>query len=239
MSTYIKLFETTAQYTEYMGGEPYLPNVSLCKDAPTVMHYTPVPDPYNGHDYVDLGLPSGTKWATMNVGASSPEGYGKYFAWAETENKSKYNWSTYKYSDNGSSSVFTKYNTTDGKTVLDTEDDAASVNMGGQWHTPTREQFNELLNTTYVTRTWVTNYQGTYKNGMLFTSVADNTKTLFLPAAGVYSGGSTYENGQKGNYWTREYKSAEISYYVTTSGGDNAAHEGTRWTGYTVRGVVG
>ena len=90
------------------------------------------------HEWVDLGLPSGTLWATCNVGASSPEGYGDYFAWGETEPKDYYDWSTYKWC-NGNEVTLTKYCTdsffgyngfTDGKTELDPEDDAAYVNWG-------------------------------------------------------------------------------------------------------------
>ena len=87
----------------------------------------------NGHEWVDLGLPSGTKWATCNVGATKPEEYGNYYAWGETETKTTYNWSTYKWC-NGSAETQTKYctnsdyGTVDNKTVLDLEDDAARAN---------------------------------------------------------------------------------------------------------------
>ena len=102
------------------------------------------------HEYVDLGLPSGLKWATCNVGADSPEKYGDYFAWGETKAKSCYDWSTYKWC-NGSNSTLTKYNTNseygtdpDNKTVLEPEDDAAYVNLGGGWRMPTQGDWQEL-----------------------------------------------------------------------------------------------
>ncbi len=107
-----------------------------------------LPD-FNGHDYVDLGLPSGTFWATCNVGAMNPEDYGDYFAWGETEPKSYYDWSTYKYC-NGSSSTITKYcsdseyGTVDNKYTLEAIDDAATVNWGGDWRIPTIEEQAEL-----------------------------------------------------------------------------------------------
>ena len=94
---------------------------------------------HKGHEYVDLGLPSGLKWATCNVGADSPEEYGDYFAWGEVEPKATYDWSTYKYCA-GSSSTMTKYcnssdygkdGFSDEKTVLELKDDAATVNWGG------------------------------------------------------------------------------------------------------------
>ncbi len=111
-------------------------------------------DEYNGHDYVDLGLPSGLIWATCNVGAAKPEDYGDYFAWGETEPKDDYWWSTYKWC-NGDWDKLTKYCTDsyywdssssssmDNKTVLDPEDDAAHVNWGGSWRMPTDEEWTE------------------------------------------------------------------------------------------------
>ena len=93
---------------------------------------------------VDLGLPSGLKWATMNVGATKPEEYGAYFAWGEMEPKSNYSGSTYKFElgtdSNGPFSKYvtnSSYGTVDNKTVLDPDDDAAHVNWGGNWRMPT------------------------------------------------------------------------------------------------------
>ncbi|MBP3353854.1 MAG: DUF1566 domain-containing protein [Bacteroidales bacterium] len=105
-------------------------------------------NPYNGHEYVDLGL--SVKWATCNVGASSPEDTGYYFAWGETSPKSTYDWSTYKYC-NGTNKTLTKYctdsyyGTVDNKTELDLSDDAAHVNWGGNWRMPTHKEFLELI----------------------------------------------------------------------------------------------
>lgn len=109
------------------------------------------------HDYVDLGLPSGLLWATCNVGADNPEDYGDYFAWAETEPKSVYNWSTYKYCDGGYYYKLTKYCTrsdfgnngfTDNLTVLLPEDDAATANWGNGWRMPTENEWRELIDNT-------------------------------------------------------------------------------------------
>ena len=108
----------------------------------------------NGHEYVDLGLPSGTLWATCNVGASKPEEYGDYFAWGETKPKSDYSWETYKWCK-GSSKTMTKYCTnskygyngfTDDLWELLPEDDAATVNWGSGWQTPSLAQLKELFN---------------------------------------------------------------------------------------------
>ncbi len=127
------------------------------------------PDP---HEWVDLGLPSGTLWATCNVGASNPEELGSYFAWGETATKDFYEWSTYKWC-NGSETTMTKYCTNsdygndgfvDNKTELDPEDDAAYVNWGPSWRMPTTEQQCELYEN--CSSDWTTQ-NGV--NGRLFT----------------------------------------------------------------------
>ena len=158
-------------------------------------------DPYNGHEYVDLGL--SVKWATCNVGAEKPENYGDYFAWGETEKTTSIYgdaWDYYGFCEyvgeseniwdddgydvigNGSGYVFSKYNRTDGKTVLDAEDDAAAVNWGGAWRMPTVDELKEL----YENCTWeykedfngVSGYKVTSKK----TGYTD--KYIFLPLAG-------------------------------------------------------
>ena len=107
----------------------------------------------NGHSYVDLGLPSGTLWATMNVGATTETDYGDYFMWGETTPNTVYDWATYKHC-NGSNTTMTKYctdssyGTVDNKTTLDLEDDAARANMGGDWRMPTATEYQTLYNET-------------------------------------------------------------------------------------------
>ena len=135
----------------------------------------------NGHDWVDLGLPSGTKWATSNVGANSPTAYGDYFAWGEIFTKSEYVESDYTYSDN--------------PTILPASADAATINWGAGWRMPTREEMNELYdNCTYG---W-TSQNGI--NGILFTG--PNGNSIFLPAAGSRSDSSLDKAGLSGCYWT-------------------------------------
>ena len=156
------------------------------------------------HDYVDLGLPSGTLWATCNVGANSPEEYGNYFAWGETEPKNDYSWSTYKYCK-GSSSTLTKYcahsswGTVDNKTELEPSDDAATVNWGSGWQMPSYKQYDELINSSYTTTTWTT-LNGVY--GRKITSKS-NGNSIFLPAAGSHRDTSLYDAGYLGDYWSR------------------------------------
>jgi hypothetical protein len=142
----------------------------------------------DGYEYVDLGLTSGTLWATCNVGAESEEDFGLYFAWGNTEGATKegiengeLTFGTYgnmvKYMDT-TTETFTKYNSIDGKRVLDLEDDAAHAHMGGDWHMPTKEQLDELTLDTH--QVWA-NRNGV--NGMLFTSKT-NSNSIFIPASG-------------------------------------------------------
>ncbi|MBO7325250.1 MAG: InlB B-repeat-containing protein, partial [Bacteroidales bacterium] len=156
----------------------------------------------NGHEWVDLGLPSGLKWATCNVGATKPEGYGHYFAWGETSPKDNYDWSTYKYC-NGSAITLTKYNnesvlgTVDRKSTLEFSDDAARVNWGGKWRMPTKAELQELGK--YCDWTW------TIQNGVKGYKVISKTNgnSIFLPATGYCQGTSgAYPVGQYGYFWT-------------------------------------
>lgn len=156
--------------------------------------------------HVDLGLPSGTLWASYNIGASKPEDYGDYFAWGETTGKADYSWSTYTYSNEASR--LTKYCTdkyyglngfVDNLTELELSDDAAYVNWGSQWRMPSREQFDELINSEYTTTEWTT-LNGVY--GLLITSKT-NSNSIFLPAAGGRYGTSSNDAGVKGSYWSR------------------------------------
>ena len=202
-------------------------------------------DPYNGHAYVDLGLPSGTKWATMNVGANSPTDYGLYFAWGETQgyadaSTKAFSWSDYKFNPSGDGSTFTKYNASDNKTHLELTDDAAAVNMGGDWHMPNRAQCLELLKETkngFVTDAGVfTQFAWSDSNGssrptgttatisgwntagfLFFKSdVSDMDAAitsgdyLFIPAAGGCRGGGVYGVGVGGNVWASALSSEVV-----------------------------
>lgn len=158
----------------------------------------------NDHAFVDLGLPSGTLWATCNVGADTPEGYGDYFAWGETSPKTAYFWSTYKYCNGGEGlNTLTKYCSkpscgyngfTDNLTMLQSGDDAATVNWGNGWSTPTEEQWLELEENT--TRDWTT------RNDVYGLVFYGNGQSLFLPAAGLRCGSSLDDAGLDGYYWS-------------------------------------
>ncbi|MBR4349909.1 MAG: hypothetical protein IKO34_03430 [Bacteroidales bacterium] len=200
----------------------------------------------SGHDYVDLGLPSGTKWATCNVGANSPEEYGDYFAWGEIAPKDTYTMTNYRYGtyDLAGYVQLYKYNTydrygqVDNLTSLEASDDAAIANWGSGWRMPTKDEFKELE--TYCTRTWTTQ---NLVPGSLFTG--PNGNSIFLPAAGRYDGSALAGLGSCGLYW-----SSLLSYYsredsceaedfiftsneCTTSNGIGSM----RWLGYSIRPV--
>lgn len=120
----------------------------------------------NGYEYVDLGLPSGTLWATMNIGAADVGQRGDYFSWGELSSKSNYTWETYRF---GTENNITKYNATDGKTTLDIEDDAANFLWGGSWHIPTPEQIYELIqNTSWDNESGVKIYVSNFNGNKLY-----------------------------------------------------------------------
>lgn len=164
------------------------------------------------HDAVDLGL--SVKWASYNIGASSPEEYGDYFAWGETKSKGTFDWSSYKWCQ-GSSTTMTKYcvisnyGNIDKKTTLGLDDDAAHVNWGGSWRMPTVEEQNEL----YKKCSWVwSTLNGV--NGIKVTSKV-NGNSIFLPAAGCFEPNGVAGVGTSGYYWSKtlDAESSDDAYY--------------------------
>ena len=138
---------------------------------------------------IDLGLSSGTKWASWNVGASAPWDYGNYYAWGETEPKDYYDWSTYTYC-NGSYTTCHHI----GNGITGTQYDVAHEKWGGSWRMPSHEQVNELINS--CTRMWIK------QNGIYGTLViGPNGATIFLPAAGNRWHDSLLYEGLIGYYW--------------------------------------
>lgn len=146
------------------------------------------------HGTVDLGLPSGTLWATCNIGASSPENHGNYYAWGETTTKSHYGWGTYKHckdyldklSKYCNASDYGYNGFTDNLTVLQPEDDAAMANWGKAWCMPTFEQWEELVENTTCTLTSLNDVRG-----VLFT--ASNGNSIFIPVTGSYNQSYYYQ----------------------------------------------
>ena len=203
------------------------------------------------HEYVDLGLPSRTLWATCNIGAENPWDYGDYFAWGETKGynngKKTFDWSTYKHCK-GSSSKMTKYSNStsywdsslgtspDGKTELDPEDDAAYANWGSEWRMPTHAQLEELLNSSYTTTTWTT-LKGVY--GRKISKKDDDNVYIFLPAAGCRYVSSLYDAGSYGSFWSRSLGTSYSSdaYCLLFSSGGIDWGSNYRFFGLSVRPV--
>ena len=206
--------------------------LAMCCLAMCLSAYSGDKGSEKGHEWVDLGLPSGTKWATCNIGAKNPQEYGNYYAWGEVTTKSIYNSSTYKYRN--SDGQLTKYDITkydiesrygkngfaDGKTTLELEDDAAYVNWGGKWMMQTMVQLMELRNECYWE--WTEDYNGSgvagcivykakaeadkgkyvYKGKTPSSSYSLSDAHIFLPAAGYRYDVDLDYAGSEGTYWS-------------------------------------
>ncbi len=190
---------------------------------------------------IDLGLPSGLKWASCNEGANQPEDYGNYYAWGEVIPKDDYSWTTYKYA-NGNSYTLTKYcnnanygdnDFTDDKTTLDLEDDAAHVNWDGNWRMPTSAEFGELIDNCaweWTTQNGVKGYKVTSKT---------NNNSIFFPAAGARDDTNANGVGWEGAYWSSsifgDYPGS--AWYLSVNSGYKGSLSSNRFRGYSVRPV--
>lgn len=230
---HIKIFSLTSEYeTAKSGGTLITPNVSLINEDNSVRYLPELEDPtHNGYKYVDLGLPSGLKWAKCNVGASSPEEYGLYFAWGET---------TGYTADDVTSGVrlFTQdeYDHGDAYRIyedLTLEQDAAHVNLGGNWRMPTQAEFQELIDN--CDDTYTDDYNGTGVAGLIFTSRV-NGNSVFFPYAGFCEDSSVYRVGETGYTWTASWESSNEAYYLWV-GSYTFVDKYFRHYGYSVRGV--
>lgn len=183
---------------------------------------------------VDLGLPSGTIWAGWNVGASSPEECGGYYAWGETEEKSDYSWATYKYWTNtdGDSIAEDSEMINIGADIRGSQYDVASQKWGGSWRMPAYEEIEELVNK--CTWTWIT-YKGI--NG--FKVIGPNGNSIFLPAAGCRNGISLNSKGSGGYYWygTLSIYSNCEAWLLLMRNGSHFLDGNSRFLGFTVRPV--
>ena len=193
----------------------------------------------NGHEWIDLGLTSGTKWATCNVGANKSQDYGDYYAWGEVTTKSTYSMGTYKYFKDGDEYKITKYCSnsycgnngfSDSKTTLDLSDDAAYVNWGGKWRMPTRAQQDELRYE--CCWAWTSSYNNSnvagyvvykaktssdkgkkiYSSGTPSASYSLSDAHIFLPAAGYRDHGDLYDAGSYGFYWSSSLSTGNPRY---------------------------
>ena len=224
------------------------------------------------YDYVDLGLPSQLKWAKCNIGATNEEEAGLYFQWGDTqgytaeqvgdgEGLKAFDWADYKFSIDGSSSNFSKYNASDSKTVLDPEDDAVHVNMGGNWRMPTFDEYKELcLNTDiYLVPTegeeiqgtaqeqsgsviinWASQTEGTLK-GVKFYKKGDKQTYMFVPASGSVRYGSAQGVGRDSKLWTSSLDSSGVrrsAWVFDFNAVDGYVKANNRLFGNLVRGVL-
>ena len=185
----------------------------------------PTPDENLPAEAVDLGLPSGTLWASYNVGAKRPEDFGGFYAWGETFEKTDYSQTDY--------TMYGKYTRSDGLTELEPEDDVATVLWGAPWHMPTKAQMQELINN--CTWTWIT-INGT--NG--FRVTGSNGNSIFLPAAGTKADGSHNIANQRLTYWSNAVNTSNTNQAGMIWSWENPPAEYdtvSRWFGYSVRAV--
>jgi hypothetical protein len=250
MGNFISNFNTTAELTAFSATTEFkTPHVSLTKDDAKVHYFE---DPYNGHQYVEIG---GLKWATMNIGATAVTDTGLYFQWGDTQGytasqvgsgsgQKYFGWADYKYgngTDSPGDTGMTKYNSTDGKTVLDASDDAAQTNWGGGWRMPTTAEYAALG--AAANSAWTSSYQGSGVKGLVLTDKTDSSKVLFFPAAGFCRNGSAgYADGY-GRCWSSSvYGSDDLQRAYRLyfhSGTVNWQNDSYRYYGFAVRGVVG
>lgn len=243
---YLNTFDTMQDYLDAKDNLT-LPSASLIEETKEVIYDKY--DPYNGYDFVEIG---GKKWATMNVGANSITEGGLYFQWADAqgytrdqagsgEGKKYFDWVNYKYG-NGTSSPGTegmsKYNGTDQLTELEDTDDAAHIIMKGEWRTPTNADFAALQSAT--TQQWVTDYEGSGMNGLLFTDNTDNSKKLFFPAAGYGLEGGVGSYNSNGVYWYNKVYSTCTKAYSLDFVSNSQRFQATFWRylGYNIRAVM-
>ena len=195
--------------------------------------FTTLVDPANGREYVDLGLPSGLKWATCNVGATTPEEYGDYFAWGETSTKETYtedNCPTYGLSE----SELQSQGYIDSEGNLTAQYDAAAANWGGAWRMPTEAELEELVDE--CTWTWTT------QNGVKGYKVkGPNGNSIFLPAAGHRLGSLLLGAGSSGYYWSstpNDYGGSSASDLYFYSSNHSMYNYYNRYNGQSVRPVL-
>lgn len=222
-------------------GDSTLSNVQ--RDMDLYAHYVPLittSGTVGEYEYVDLGLPSGLKWASYNVDATEPSGQGGFYAWAETYTKSKYNWGTYKYDASGGYMSISKYNRNDGKTTLESTDDAANVKWGGDWRMPTHEEQTELLEG--CDWEWTNNFNGTGVRGRIGISKA-NGNVIFLPNCGYYD---SYSQSSFALYWSSSIDGVKSStdekyaYYIRLNDEIiTARYTEVRCCGGQIRAVTG
>ena len=175
---------------------------------------------------MSLGLPSGLLWATMNIGASSPEEFGLYFSWGNVPGHAEasgFDFSREVYNETPAAAI---------EANLSLAEDMARLSLGSPWRMPTEQEFQELIDN--CTRVWTT-LQGV--SGLLFTSNI-NGNSVFFPAAGRYNGTTLDDRGTDAYYWSSSYLSSSGAYGLYFSETViNSSYSSNRWYGFTARAV--
>lgn len=195
-------------------------------------------EPEDGQQYVDLGLTSGTLWATTNIGASKPEDFGTYYAWGETEEKTNFGWSNYKYMPSGESTwkYINKYNGTDGLNKLQSADDVATAKWGSDWVIPTTEQWAELKKE--CNWKWTTSYNFSHIQGFIVSNKSNSDVHIFLPAAGYCTDTRLRYTSEYGSYWTlnKAGRLYDAQCFIFSSKAQTKSTN-LRFLGYNIRAV--
>lgn len=221
----------TKNFIRTFGNEPIVLNETLAEkpkpQAQSQPHQssfsvssptTPLTGKINGHEWVDLGL--SVKWATCNVGSSSPSDYGNYYAWGETSTKSNY-----------SSTTSNTYGSSMGGIAGSTSYDAARANWGASWRLPTQAEFQELEQK--CSWTWTT--QGVHKGYLV---IGPSGKSIFLPATGWRDETSIGRIGEYGHYWSATPSESHMAYYLYFHSASHNCGANSRYIGRSVRPVT-
>lgn len=246
---YLKVFANQEEYESQKDSILEQPYVVLLEDTKKMIFSIDPYDPTNGYEYVDLGLPSGIKWAKLNVGATKESDPGLFFQWGDTqgytsdqcgrgEGQKEFAFTDYKWC-NGDPFSITKYcisntyGTVDNKTQLDLEDDGCHVHMGGDWRLPTGTNIQELIDNT--------NYEYATIDGMegkKFTNKTDSRKYIFFPDAYCNYGefilgtGILSRSSSLSDFISYD---AQVLYYIGTP---EVYHHVSRSSGLPLRGVI-
>ena len=226
----LNIFSLITEYENAKsGGILNVPNVSFVDEDSSVRYLLENIPTHNGYEYVDLGLPFGLKWATCNIGASSPEDYGLYFAWGET-----IGYTAEQVTSGVRVFSETNYTASEISGGLTLEQDAAHVNLGGNWRMPTRAEYRELLDN--CDTAWTDDYNGTGVAGCIFTSKI-NGNSVFFPAAGSCFRSYVDYVGSDGYFWSASWDSSSDAWYLQFKSGSQKLNFNYRFCGRSVRGV--
>ena len=223
------------QGTKWVDGNIYPIYARIDRGVEAPGYFTYKSSGISDHEYVNLGLPSGTLWATMNVGAERIEDVGNYYSWGETEVKWPYSLYNYTFYDGHQYTKYCtayKYGIPDGKTELDMEDDAAAMRFGSSWRIPSDTQISELIKNCSVSKSSVNGV-----DGYLFTG--PNGNSIFFPITGGCKQGSDYNTNCEAFYWARNlhYTEDGFAYLFTMNNGVARLGFGDRYVGCAIRAV--